>query len=151
METGNDDDIARIKSFVDLFRRDVVNLRLRVNAVGDDAYGASHIENFRAEGIDVSFMRSVPGSSGVAPPSTAAIAVREQWDADEFYYPGEKWKRNRPSFRSVPAELLNKQSWYHWIDLIFGCKQVRDVGREGGALRPPLGMARHSSSGLPSW
>jgi ribokinase len=38
-----------------------------VNAVGDDGYGASHIENFRAQGIDVSFMRTVPGSSGVAP------------------------------------------------------------------------------------
>ncbi|MCY7417704.1 MAG: PfkB family carbohydrate kinase, partial [Chloroflexi bacterium] len=37
------------------------------NAVGDDAYGASYIANFKQEGIDVSFMRVVSGSSGVAP------------------------------------------------------------------------------------
>ncbi len=38
-----------------------------VNAVGDDSYGATHYENFRSEGIDVTWMRTVPGSSGVAP------------------------------------------------------------------------------------
>jgi ribokinase len=38
-----------------------------VNAVGDDSYGASHLENFKREGIDITWMRTVPGSSGVAP------------------------------------------------------------------------------------
>ena len=38
-----------------------------VNAVGDDAYGASHLQNFSSEGIDTRWMRTVPGSSGVAP------------------------------------------------------------------------------------
>ncbi len=38
-----------------------------VNAVGDDAYGASHLANFVREGIDTRWMRTVPGSSGVAP------------------------------------------------------------------------------------
>ena len=38
-----------------------------VNAVGDDAYGASHLANFVKEGIDTRWMRTVPGSSGVAP------------------------------------------------------------------------------------
>lgn len=64
------------------------------------------------------------------PKVAAAIAVREQWDADEFYYPGEKWKRNRPSFRSVPAELLNKQSWYHWIDLAYNMNELATTYRE---------------------
>lgn len=44
----------------------------------------------------------------------AAYALKEQWDAEEFYYPGEVWQRNRPGFRSMPKELLNKQTWYHW-------------------------------------
>jgi ribokinase len=38
-----------------------------VNAVGDDDHGTSYLERFQAEGIDTSFMRRVPGSSGVAP------------------------------------------------------------------------------------
>ena len=38
-----------------------------VNAVGDDAYGATHMKNFADEGIDTSWMRTVKGSSGVAP------------------------------------------------------------------------------------
>lgn len=38
-----------------------------VNAVGDDAYGAETIENLRAQGVDTTYVRRVPGSSGVAP------------------------------------------------------------------------------------
>lgn len=38
-----------------------------VNTVGDDAYGGTTIENFAAEGIDTTYVRRVPGSSGVAP------------------------------------------------------------------------------------
>lgn len=38
-----------------------------VNTVGDDAYGPQTIENFRAQGVDATFVRQVPGSSGVAP------------------------------------------------------------------------------------
>jgi len=38
-----------------------------VNAVGNDAYGAAHLENFANEGIDTTWMRTVDGSSGVAP------------------------------------------------------------------------------------
>ncbi|CAJ1012589.1 hypothetical protein Q4I28_007902 [Leishmania naiffi] len=51
---------------------------------------------------------------GVNTKVAAAYAVKEQWDAEEFYYPGEAWQRNRPGFRSVPKELLNRQTWYHW-------------------------------------
>jgi ribokinase len=38
-----------------------------VNAVGDDAHGTAYLERFAAEGIDTTFVRRVPGSSGVAP------------------------------------------------------------------------------------
>lgn len=38
-----------------------------VNTVGDDTHGTVYLEQFAAEGIDTSFMRRVPGSSGVAP------------------------------------------------------------------------------------
>jgi ribokinase len=38
-----------------------------VNAVGDDSYGKETIENFASYGIDTSYVRRVPGSSGVAP------------------------------------------------------------------------------------
>jgi ribokinase len=38
-----------------------------VNTVGDDAYGAQTIENFRVQGVDAGWVRQVPGSSGVAP------------------------------------------------------------------------------------
>lgn len=49
---------------------------------------------------------------GTNPKFEALMAVGEQWSADEFYYPGEKWQRNKPSFRSVPKELLNKTTYY---------------------------------------
>lgn len=55
---------------------------------------------------------------GVDPKVAACYAVKEQWDASEFYYPGEAWRKNRPGFRSVPKELLNRQTWYHWSDNI---------------------------------
>ena len=38
-----------------------------VNAVGDDSYGTETIENFAGFGIDTTYVRRVPGSSGVAP------------------------------------------------------------------------------------
>ena len=38
-----------------------------VNTVGDDTHGSSYLEQFASEGVDTSFMRRVPGSSGVAP------------------------------------------------------------------------------------
>ncbi len=38
-----------------------------VNAVGNDAYGAAHMENFVKEKIDTTWMRTVEESSGVAP------------------------------------------------------------------------------------
>ena len=38
-----------------------------VNAVGEDSYGEQTIENFAAFGIDTTYVRREPGSSGVAP------------------------------------------------------------------------------------
>ena len=38
-----------------------------VNTLGDDGHGDSYLEHLVAEGIDTSFMRRAPGSSGVAP------------------------------------------------------------------------------------
>ncbi len=38
-----------------------------VNTLGDDAHGDSYLEQFAGEGIDTSFVRRAPGSSGVAP------------------------------------------------------------------------------------
>jgi ribokinase len=38
-----------------------------VNTLGDDGHGDSYLEHFEEEGIDTSFVRRVPGSSGVAP------------------------------------------------------------------------------------
>ncbi len=38
-----------------------------VNTVGEDGHGTAYLEHFAAEGVDTTFMRRVPGSSGVAP------------------------------------------------------------------------------------
>lgn len=38
-----------------------------VNTVGDDSHGTAYLEKLASEGIDTTFMRRVPGSSGVAP------------------------------------------------------------------------------------
>ena len=38
-----------------------------VNTLGDDAHGTAYLERLGAEGIDTTFIRRVPGSSGVAP------------------------------------------------------------------------------------
>jgi ribokinase len=38
-----------------------------VNTVGDDVHGTAYLQKLADEGIDTSFMRRVPGSSGVAP------------------------------------------------------------------------------------
>jgi ribokinase len=38
-----------------------------VNTVGDDTHGTAYLEKLASEGIDTTYMRRVPGSSGVAP------------------------------------------------------------------------------------
>ena len=38
-----------------------------VNTVGQDSYGADYLANFAEQGVDTTFVRRVPGSSGVAP------------------------------------------------------------------------------------
>jgi len=38
-----------------------------VNTVGDDGYGGETIANLEAQGVDATYVRHVPGSSGVAP------------------------------------------------------------------------------------
>lgn len=38
-----------------------------VNTVGDDAYGTQTLDNLAAQGVDATYVRRVPGSSGVAP------------------------------------------------------------------------------------
>jgi len=38
-----------------------------VNCLGEDSYGADTLRNFDAQGVDTTWVRRVPGSSGVAP------------------------------------------------------------------------------------
>jgi len=38
-----------------------------VNCLGEDSYGADTLRNFEAQGVDATWVRQVPGSSGVAP------------------------------------------------------------------------------------
>jgi ribokinase len=38
-----------------------------VNTVGEDSYGAEYLANFAAQGVDTTYVRRVPGSSGAAP------------------------------------------------------------------------------------
>ena len=38
-----------------------------VNCLGEDSYGADTLRNFEDQGVDTSWVRQVPGSSGVAP------------------------------------------------------------------------------------
>lgn len=59
----------------------------------------------------------------------AAIAVKEQWDANEHYYPGESWQQNRPAFRSVPKELLNRDTWYTGLDMAKNFDKVQSTTR----------------------
>ncbi|KAG8346000.1 hypothetical protein ERJ75_000963400 [Trypanosoma vivax] len=66
---------------------------------------------------------------GVNKKIAACYAVKEQWDAAEFYYPGEAWQKNRPGFRSVPKELLNRQTWYHWSDTIMKWDEIQPTIR----------------------
>ena len=79
-----------------------------------------------------------PGSD---PKMQAALAVKEHWDAENFYYPGESWQRNRPGFRSVPKEMLNKQTCYHWLDWVtkFEDFQVASRPRTWNPIWPPPG------------
>src|SRR4029078_5700845 len=51
-----------------------------VNTVGDDGHGTAYLERLASEGIDTTFMRRVPGSSGVAPiwgdaPGTTRVSL----------------------------------------------------------------------------
>eukprot|EP00796_Vickermania_ingenoplastis_P004916 gene4916-3528_t len=66
---------------------------------------------------------------GVNKKLAAAYAVKEQWDSEKFYYPGEAWQKNRPGFRSVPKELLNRQTWYHWSDTIMKWDEIQPTIR----------------------
>jgi len=54
----------------------------------------------------------------------AARAMQEHWDSENFYYPGENWKRNRPAFRAVPKEVLNKETWYNFVSC---CQNVEKI------------------------
>ena len=38
-----------------------------VNCLGEDSYGADTLRNFEEQGVDATWVRQVPGSSGVAP------------------------------------------------------------------------------------
>ena len=38
-----------------------------VNCLGEDSYGADTLRNFETQGVDATWVRQVPGSSGVAP------------------------------------------------------------------------------------
>lgn len=78
---------------------------------------------------------------GANPKFEALMAVKEHWDSENFYYPGEQWQRNRPSFRSVPAELLNKQTWYHWIDTVTKFHEIAPTTRlrQWNPIWPPPG------------
>lgn len=72
----------------------------------------------------------------------AAEAVQEFWDAENWYYPGETWKQNRPSFRSVPKEIINKETYYGNVDLFYKweviCSSVRP--RVNNPRWPPPGL-----------
>ena len=58
-----------------------------------------------------------PGATEHEQKVMAAKAVHEQWGSKFFYYPGEASTRNRPSFRSVPHEILNRHTWYNAFSL----------------------------------
>lgn len=94
---------------------------------------------------------------GEDPKAAAARAVVEHWDSANFYYPGEAWQRNRPSFRSVPAELLNKYSWYHWSDYYLKWHEIITTTRSRqyvpiwpppGYTKPPLRTKREFVFGV---
>eukprot|EP00760_Papus_ankaliazontas_P035650 PhM_4_TR7954/c0_g1_i1/m.2957 len=78
---------------------------------------------------------------GTNPKVEAVRAVKEYWDASEFYYQGETWKRNRPSFRSVPQEILNKQTWYHYTQWVTTYNKYATTARPRATnpLWPPPG------------
>jgi hypothetical protein len=79
-----------------------------------------------------------PGSD---PKVQAVKAVKEYWDASEFYYQGESWKRNRPSFRSVPQEMLNRESWYHYTQFVKNYHKFATTARprQVNPIWPPPG------------
>eukprot|EP00759_Apiculatamorpha_spiralis_P039954 PhF_6_TR38666/c0_g1_i1/m.57839 len=80
-------------------------------------------------------------------PVAAAKLVREYWDQEEFYYQGEPWKKNRPSFRSVPQEMLNRETWYNWVHFIKGWPTYLSMQRprQQNPMWPPPGYT------LPPW
>lgn len=59
----------------------------------------------------------------------AAVAVREQWDADNSYYPGESWEHNRPAFRGAPKEICNKQTTYKAKDMLVNAPEGTSASR----------------------
>ena len=82
---------------------------------------------------------------GENPKAQAAKSACEHWDAAHYYYPGEAWQRNRPSFRSVPAELLNKQTWYHWADYYTKWHEILTTSRSrqwSSPIWPPPGYKK---------
>lgn len=71
----------------------------------------------------------------------AAMAVQEQWDAENYYYPGESWEHNRPAFRSVPKEICNKMTTYRMSDFVknFENIQASTRNRAWNPMWPPPG------------
>lgn len=57
---------------------------------------------------------------GTDPKMNAVRSVKLYWDSKDFHYQGEQWRRNRPAFLSVPQEILNRESWYHYTQYVRG-------------------------------
>jgi hypothetical protein len=71
-------------------------------------------------------------------------AAQEHWDTKSFYYPGEASVRNRPAFRSVPAELLNTRTRYHWSETITKQEEIssEERTRSWNPTWPPPGYKK---------
>lgn len=71
----------------------------------------------------------------------AAMAVHEQWNSKYFYYPGEATTRNRPAFRSVPHEMLNRATWYQPFHMFKEFNKVSTLhrNRAQNPMWPPPG------------
>jgi ribokinase len=79
-----------------------------VNTLGDDGHGTAYLERLASEGIDTTFMRRVPGSSGVAP-----IWVDARGTNRIIVVPGAnehvlRRSRPRPSRRSGPDVVVGQ-------------------------------------------
>jgi hypothetical protein len=51
---------------------------------------------------------------GVNKKVAACLAVHEVWKNDDSF-PGETWAKDRPGFRGVPKELLNRSTYYSFF------------------------------------